>query len=136
MVFTGSTSQPTEFLFEYDPEEGFDFNKFVKLSVPVMYDYIEDLENEDITVDDTSVEVDIGDVNYDIEIEQMFRRMQIHKLHRRTGFVFSRNMTYIDVPVEYTNKDHKGRDESHIGTMPINLVGTIYIYPKGIEILT
>lgn len=136
MVFTGSTSQPTEFLFEYDPEEGFDFNKFVKLSVPVMYDYIEDLKNEDITVDDTSVEVDIGDVNYDIEIEQMFRRMQIHKLHRRTGFVFSRNMTYIDVPVEYTNKDHKGRDEFHIGTMPINLVGTIYIYPKGIEILT
>ncbi len=135
MVFSNLTS-PTEYLFEYDPEKGFDFNLFVKLSVPVMYDFIEDLDNEEITVDDTPVKVDIGDVNYDIEIEQMFRRMQIHKLHCRTGFVFSRGMTYIDVPVEYTNKDHKGRGESHIGTMPINLVGTIYIYPKGIEILT
>lgn len=101
-----------------------------------MYEYLEDLNSEEITIDDVPVIVNIDDVDYGNEFDEMFRRMQIDRLHGRTGFVYDRPMTYIDAPVAYTYKDHKGRDEEQIGTLPINVVGRIYIFPKGIQILT
>ena len=129
--------KPQEFLFEYDPEKGFDYETFVKLSTNIMYDFFEDTDTLDIeTEDDIPMEVDLKDTDYGPEIEEMFRRMEVPKLNGKKNAVYVRPMTYINAVVSYTVKDHKGRDEEHIGTFPLGLNGTLIIYPKGLTILT
>lgn len=137
MVDTDSEYKPKEFLYEYDPEKGFDYDMFVKLSTNAMYDFFEDTDAVDLqTENGTPMDIDISDTNYDREIEEMFLRLGIRALNHKKNIVFVKPMTYINAVVSYTVKDHKGRDEEQLGIFPLALEGMIYIYPKGLQVFT
>ena len=101
-----------------------------------MYEFFEPLSEIDAVYEDKPMEVDLSDTDCDEAIHDMFNRMGIKELELARNAVYVKKMSYIETEVIYSCRDHKGRMEEHLGTMPLNLIGTIYIYPKGLRIFT